>query len=164
MQHEKMRYLVGALYYIAFRTSLRWYSHDPSDSDPGRPVGTIGTIETERSTGTMTRTGEERPGQGPGEGEGQGGYKGDKGGGEQTYEYAYGGPGPVLLFGMLLCAVISLVPTPLLEPRYFTPLLLVSVLHRPAMQSAKYSDCDGDSDSDRQGQGQGGGGAGKSIL
>jgi len=52
-------------------------------------------------------------------------------------EYEYGvngiGIGPIAVFGFLATAAATLVPTPLLEPRYFTPVVLVGLLHCPAL-------------------------------
>jgi len=49
------------------------------------------------------------------------------------YEYCAGGVGPVALFGFLATAAATLVPSPLLEPRYFSPVVLLGLLHSPAL-------------------------------
>lgn len=37
--------------------------------------------------------------------------------------------GPLWIFGLLLASCLTLVPTPLLEPRYFTPIITLVLLH-----------------------------------
>lgn len=37
--------------------------------------------------------------------------------------------GPLWIFGFLLASCLKLVPTPLLEPRYFTPVITLALLH-----------------------------------
>jgi alpha-1,2-glucosyltransferase len=43
------------------------------------------------------------------------------------------GPGPVWILGFVATACATLVPTPLLEPRYFTPVVLLAALHAPPL-------------------------------
>jgi len=49
------------------------------------------------------------------------------------------GPRPVWALGFGATALATLVPTPLLEPRYFTPVVLLAILHAPPLFTTRIS-------------------------